>query len=195
MTTEPDEAGWRALAEQAVADIEPSELTDRRILKKAARIAAARRATPPLWRRFSAAIAASVAVVALGVGYVLMPMHPRSDAGVVEPADAGSAGIAPTMPQIAVPLQFARDGVTLLPVDQDQIDAAASQIDPCGRDVRLRLDSAPGDALAGRRADAVAAALAQISGGHCHPHVVVGRSGAVAAGDRAVLIIAHADRH
>jgi hypothetical protein len=146
VTIEPREAGWRDLAEQAVGDVEPSEFTDRRILKEAARIAAERRAeaarTGARRRWLPAAMVASVALVALGLGFAVVPARgPGGDTGTVVPADAGSATIAPTMAHVDVPLQFAGDRDTVSRVDQDQIAAAVSQIDPCGADVRLRLDT------------------------------------------------------
>jgi len=200
MIMEPNEAGWRALAGEAAGDAEPSELTDRRILKEAARIAAEQRAAaaraqaPRRWR--PGALAASLALVAIGVGTVMLSgkfaaAGPDAGGDLMVPADAGQDTTAPALAQIEVPLQFAADGVTLLPADQDELAAALSQIDPCAAGVRLQLDLPARDAQAEPRAAGVAAALRAVSGGRCTLRVVLAVAGRGLAGATAVLVITH----
>jgi len=199
MTTELHEADWRVLAEAAAGDAEPSEMTDRRILKEAARIAGERRAalareqTRRRW--IPGALAASLALVAIGIGFVVMPGQfgaaGSGDGGdLVVPADAGQGASAPALAEVEVPLQFGADGVSLLPTDQDQLAAALSQIDPCSPDVRLRLDLAARDARAEPRAEAVAGALRTLSGERCTVRVMPAAAGRDLAGATAVLILA-----
>lgn len=205
MTREPHEDGWRALAEGLVAELadaaEPSELTDRRIRNEALRIAAQRRAQAvPAWRRrVPMALAASVALVAIGVGVVLVqdragPADAKGRAGdLVVAADAGATGRAPVQAQVAVPLQFAADGVTLQPGDLDQLGIAVSQNDPCARGVTLQLATADA-ARAAPRAAAVAAALRQLTGDRCRPAVVPGPARRDPGGAATVLVISAPDQ-
>lgn len=199
MTIEPNEEGWRALAEFAAGEAEPSELTDRRILKEAARIAAERRSAAArsgvLQRWRTGAMAASLALVAIGVGTAVVSgwfggAAPGSGDGAFVPADAGQATSAPETQMAQAPLQFAADGVSLLPSDQDELAAAVSQIDPCAAGVRLELEPGTDDAKqASLRAAAVAAALRQISGSRCPIALEPGTSQGKDAGTSALLVI------
>lgn len=200
MTMEPHEAGWRELAGLAAGDAEPSELTDRRILKEAGRIAAEQRAfiaraqTRRRWT--SGALAASLALVAIGVGYGLAPGRfgasgPDAGGDMLVPADAGRGATAPAMSDVEVPLEFAPDGVSLQPTDQDQLAAAVSQIDPCAAGVSLQLVLPVRDAKSDMRAEAVAAALRAVSGERCKVRVASAVGGHDLAGAAAVLVITH----
>ena len=201
---EPHEAGWRALAAQVAGEAEPAELTDRRILAEAGRIAAEQRAaqvqaraqTRARRRWVPGAMAASLALVALGFGYALGPgrlggIGPDAGSDPVVPADAGLVASAPAVPQVEVALQFAPGGAALSPADRIQLATALSQIDPCEADVRLRLDVRRGDASAEARAAAVAAALRSLAGDRCPVRVTPAPGGRDLAGGSAVLVLAH----
>lgn len=201
MTVEPNEDAWRALAETAAGDGEPSEFTDRWILKEAARIASERRSAAaqpkPLQRWRTGALAASLALVAIGVGAALVSGRfgggaagPGDDTFV--PAGAEQTSGAPDTQRAEAPLQFAPDGITLLPSDQDELAAAVSQIDPCAAGVRLELAQAALDAKrAALRATAVAAALRQVSGSRCAIVVEPVKAQDDHVGTGAVFIISH----
>ena len=199
MTMEPNEDAWRALAETAAGDGEPSELTDRRILKEAARIAserssaAARSGRSPAWR--TGALAASLALVAIGVGTAVLSGRfggtaPGAGDDTFVPAGAGQATSAQEVRLAEVPLQFAPDGVSLLPADQDELAAAISQIDPCVAGVRLELAQGTSNAKqASLRTDAVAAALRQFSGSRCPIVIKPAKPRNDPAGTGAVLFV------